>query len=97
MEIIWSRRALTRLNDIAATIAQDDFLAAETWVNSVFNKVKRLENFPRSGRRIAELNRQNIREIIFGNYRIIYRFEKKQISILTVWHGMRILPIEKLE
>jgi len=34
--------------------------------------------------------------MIYGNYRIIYRIEKKQVSILTIRHGKQILPIEDI-
>ncbi|MGB5615899.1 MAG: type II toxin-antitoxin system RelE/ParE family toxin [Desulfobacterales bacterium] len=36
------------------------------------------------------------RELIYGNYRIIYRIETKKISILTIRHGQQILPIDEI-
>ena len=62
-----------------------------------FSKVENLEFSPESGRVVPELKSPQFREIIFGNYRIIYRIEKDEISILTVRHGKQILPIEEIK
>jgi plasmid stabilization system protein ParE len=43
------------------------------------------------GRIVPEIRNKQFRELIYGNYRIIYRIEKKQISILTIRHGKQIL------
>ena len=39
---------------------------------------------------------ENFREVIFGNYRVIYRVEENQISVLTVRHGKQVLPVEEI-
>ena len=44
------------------------------------------------GRIVPETNHRKIRELIYTHYRIIYRIEEKQISILTVRHGKQNLP-----
>jgi len=45
---------------------------------------------------VPEIGNDQFREIIYGNYRIIYRVEKKQESIMTIRHGNQILPIDEL-
>ena len=97
MKVVWSPLAIERVSEIAEYIALDKPLASEKWVNSIFNKVKRLEMFPESGRIVPETNRSDMREIIFGNYRIIYRVEKERVSILTVRHGKQLLPIDEIQ
>jgi toxin ParE1/3/4 len=37
-----------------------------------------------------------IREVISGNYRVIYKLEDREISILTVRHVKQILSVEVL-
>ncbi len=96
MKIIWSRLAVDRVAEIANYIAKDKPTAAEKWVNKLFAKAESLASFPKSGRIVPEINRDQYREIIYGNYRIVYRIEKKQISILTVRHGKQLLPIEEI-
>jgi addiction module RelE/StbE family toxin len=94
MRIIWSPFAIERIIEIAKYITNDNPVAAEKWVNSVFNAVKRLEDFPESGRMVPEIQKREFREIISGNYRIVYRLYNKEIRILTIRHGKQILPPE---
>lgn len=96
MKIIWSPLAIERASEIAEYIAQDKPSAAENWINSVFSKVEKLKSTPEIGRIVPEIRNNQFRELIYGNYRIIYRIEKKQISILTIRHGMQILPIDEI-
>ena len=96
MKIIWSPLAIDRASDIADYIARDKPSAAENWVNTVFSKVERLASAPEIGRIVPEINDSCFSELIYGNYRIIYRVEKKQISILTIRHGKQILPIDQI-
>lgn len=96
MKIIWSPLAIERASEIAEYIAQDKPLAAEKWMNTVFSMVDTLKSAPEIGRVVPEIRNNQFRELIYGNYRIIYRIEKKQISILTIRHGMQILPIDEI-
>jgi plasmid stabilization system protein ParE len=96
MTIIWSPLAIDRISEIAGYIAKDKPSAAEKWIDTVFSKVEQLESSPEIGRIVPEINNSQFRELIYGNYRIIYRIEKKQISILTIRHGKQILPINEI-
>lgn len=96
MKIIWSPLAVERVSEIATYIAEDNTAAAEKWLDEVFTKVGSLQNFPQSGRIVPEANNKAIRELIYGNYRVIYRLEEKRVSVLTVRHGKQILPIEEI-
>jgi plasmid stabilization system protein ParE len=53
-----------------------------------------LRSFPELGRVVPERGEPNIREIVVGNYRVVYRFrrEQKTVEILRVWHGARGEP-----
>ena len=96
MRIVWSPLAVDRASEIAGYIAQDKPSAAEKWVNTVFSRVEQLKSSPEIGRIVPEINNDQFRELIYGNYRIIYRIEKKQISILTIRHDKQILPIDEI-
>jgi toxin ParE1/3/4 len=96
MKIIWTPLAIERVSEIAEYIAQDKPSAAENWINTVFSKVENIESAPEIGRFVPEIQNNQFRELLYGNYRIIYRIEKKQISILTIRHGMQILPIDEI-
>jgi toxin ParE1/3/4 len=47
---------------------------------------------PYSGRKVPELDRDDIREVLPGNYRIVYRIYPKFIDVLTVFEGHRLFP-----
>ena len=97
MIIIWSPLAVDRASEVADYIAQDKPSAAEKWIDTVFSKVEQLKSSPEIGRIVPEINDSRFRELIYGNYRIIYRIETKQISILTIRHGRQILPINEIK
>lgn len=97
MRVIWSPLALDRVSEAAEYIARDNPAAAEEWVSGIFDAAEHLSAFPRRGRLVPEAGRQNIREIYFGNYRIIYRVEANRIAILTVRHLRRLIDTEELK
>jgi toxin ParE1/3/4 len=96
MKISWSPLAVERAAEIVDYIALDKPSAAENWINTVFSKVKALEFAPEIGRIVPEIGNCQFRELIYGNYRIIYRLEQKRISILTIRHGTQILPADEI-
>jgi toxin ParE1/3/4 len=97
MRILWSPLAVERVSEIAEYIAQDNPGAAEKWVETIFKGVEELRGFPESGRVVTETDNRSIRELLFGNYRIIYRVEESKLSVLTVRHGKQILPTAEKE
>jgi toxin ParE1/3/4 len=97
MKIIWSPLAITRINETADYISDDNPKAAIEWVDEIFDKVKRIDKFPLSELLVPEIDRKDIRELLFGNYRIIYRISKNEIFILTVRHFKQKLPITDIK
>ncbi|MCX5883887.1 MAG: type II toxin-antitoxin system RelE/ParE family toxin, partial [Deltaproteobacteria bacterium] len=87
MNIVWSPLAVDRASEIAGYIAQDKPSAAEKWIKTIFSKVEQLKSDPEIGRIVPEIRNNQFRELIYGNYRVIYRIEAEQISILTIRHG----------
>jgi len=97
MKIVWSPLAVDKASEIAEYIARDKPSAARRWIEDVFSKVDQLKSSPQIGRMVPEISDSQFRELIYGNYRIIYRIEVKQISILTIRHGRQILPIDEIK
>ncbi len=95
MKILWSPLSIERLEEISDYIAQDNIPAANKFIDDVFLKVEALKGNIEIGRVVPELlGHSKIREMIFGNYRIIYRYDDKMISVLTVHHFKQILPLD---
>ena len=92
MTLHWSARALARLNQIHAHIAQDNPSAALRTVQQIVRRAGQIVQFPSSGRRVADYARDDVRELIEGQYRIVYRLGKDHVEILTVKHAAQRLP-----
>ncbi|MEB8433369.1 type II toxin-antitoxin system RelE/ParE family toxin [Cocleimonas sp. KMM 6892] len=90
-QIIWTEPALQDLNEIAEFIALDKISAANKLVQKVFFKTERLERFPKSGRKLPELENSRYLEIIVNPCRIIYRIDKEKVFILYVMRSERSL------
>ena len=97
MNLTWAPLAIERVAEIAAYIAEDNPVAAEIWIRDVFARTGQLALFPQSGRHLPETTRRDLRELIWGNYRIIYRVRPDQVAILTVRHTKQVLPLEDLK
>lgn len=92
VNVNWTKRAQKDIDHIADYIAKDSFHYAQIQVKRFFDKVEILKKHPSMGRIVPEKKQNNIREIIIGNYRIIYKIvSKEQIDILTVHHSKRLL------
>ena len=59
----------------------------------VRQQVERLDRFPESGRKVPEDKSGTYRELIVGNYRVVYRVDEDTVTIATLIHGARILRL----
>ena len=90
------------LNEIIEYYASISLNYIETTISEFEENVMSLQQHPRSGRIVPELERQGItqyRELIQGYYRIIYKISKDKVTVLTVIDGRRNFEeviIEKL-
>ena len=96
MKIIWSPLSVERMTEISEYIAEDNLDASIKWVESIFKLIDRLEQYPEIGRIVPELDKPNIRELIHGNYRIIYKVQQRVLFILTIRHNKQILPLDEV-
>lgn len=96
VEIRWTLQAADDLQSITEYIAADSTHYASLFAIDVVAAVERLAAFPYSGKLVPELEQTNIREILLGNYRIIYRVCDDRVDILAVYHGARLLNPSRL-
>jgi addiction module RelE/StbE family toxin len=86
VKILWSKQAKFDLKHIYNYIKLDSKYYADIFKQKLFKRVEQLKTFPNSGRIVPEYNCELIRELIYGNYRIIYEI-KDNIRILAVAHS----------
>ncbi len=96
MKIRWTVQAVEKLEYFVDFIAKDNPKAALKWAKKIQRSVEKLERFPALGRKVPEINRFEIRELIEGEYRIIYRLGIDLIYILTIYHSKQILKKEEI-
>ena len=89
-EIVWTRQSRNDLRNIRSYIAAEAPRTADLFVGRLVASVRRIGTAPHAGSIVMEWNDPTLREIYFGNYRIIYRISKR-VEIITVFHGARLL------
>jgi toxin ParE1/3/4 len=95
--IRWTESARADLRAIHAYIARDSRIYARRMVDRLKKAVDRLRQFPGSGPQVPEWDRPDLREILVGNYRVIYRLGDKSVEILTVIHAASELSDDPLD
>jgi toxin ParE1/3/4 len=90
-KIEWTRSSIGDVRSLRDYIARDSEVYAERFAQRIIEAAEKAGAFPRMGRKVTEADQENIREIVFGNYRIIYRAEESRVLILMVIHGARDL------
>ena len=96
MRLKWSPLAVQRAAEAATRIAQDKPGAATKWLGLLFLRVERLGRFPESGRMIPDVGDPRYREVLHGDYRVLYRVTSGLVEILTIRHVRRELDFGEL-
>jgi toxin ParE1/3/4 len=96
MKLTWSPLALDRALEAKAYLAADNPKAAEKWASGLIRVVAKLKRHPKLGRIVPEIGLEEYRELIYGNYRVVYRISGATISILTVRHFSRLMDLDEL-
>lgn len=93
----WTDHALVQLRHIHDYIAQDSPLYARRFSESLVRKTIGLDELPRRGRMVPELNEEAVRELSFHSYRILYEIKPDSlIEVLAVIHKRRDLQPENI-
>ena len=88
-KIKWSPKAVENLEAICAFIAKDSPFYASLTAQNILNLIDNLFVFPLSGRIVPEYDNENIRELIYISYRIVYRFKGGIVEIATICHSVK--------
>jgi toxin ParE1/3/4 len=97
MKLFWTETARQDLLAIRQYIAADSPTAAKRWVERLRERARNALPAPLAGRKVPEISRDDIRELIEGNYRIVYQVLADRLVVLTVFEGHRLFPAEKVD
>ncbi len=91
LRLIWSPEAVEDLNSIAEYIAKDSVFYARSVVRKVLSIAKEIPSSPNIGRIVPEIGSNIIRERFVYSYRLVYEIDERQVNVVAVIHGKRLL------
>lgn len=90
MKIKFTPSARIQFLSALSYIHNDKPSAAANFRNCIEKILRRLEDFPESGRIIPEFIELPYREVIISPYRFFYRIKADVVWIVAVWHGAQL-------
>ena len=97
MNVHWTDTAQAHLDGIYQYIAQNSPEYAKRMVDRLTRRSQQIGSFPLSGRPVPEYQLEQIREVIEGQYRIIYYIKPDQVDVLAVIHAARNILREQAD
>ena len=89
--VIWSESAKADLRAIHDYIAHDSRHYAKKVAQDIREKAHSLGELPRSGRKVPELDNEQVREFALYSYRVIYEIKAHDVFVLALVHKRRDL------
>ena len=91
--VVWAENARDDLREIHDYIARDSAWYAQTQVQRIQDTAARTRRHPRIGPPVPEFPKEPWRELLAGNWRVIYRLngDETEVRILAVVHVRRLL------
>ena len=90
MKMLFTPTARAQFLSAIAYIRRDKPSAATRFRQRAEKSLKRLLEYPESGRPIPEFPEMPHRELIVPPYRLFYRVENEIVWIVAVWHGAQL-------
>ncbi len=91
-QIVWTKSAVSDLEDIIKYIAENNPLTAKNLFTTIKKQVSTLSYSPQRGRYIPELQEQGIflyRELIISPWRVMYKIHEKTVYIMAIIDSRR--------
>lgn len=90
IRITFTNRAVDDLDAINEYRSNYSPAYADHLIDTIIAKVERLKVFPEMGRKVPEFDLSYLRELIYDEYRIVYKIvSDDQIDIITIQHSSR--------
>ena len=97
MKVVWTEHAVQCLTEIEDYIAMDDPATAVVFVERLIRRTDILVDQPQAGRTVPEVPGRELRELIEGNYRLVYRITGFTAEMLTVFEAHKSFNIDETE
>jgi plasmid stabilization system protein ParE len=90
VKVKFTPSAKTQFLSALSYIRKDKPSAAINFRDRAEKILRRLEDFPESGRIIPEFPKLSYREVIMTPYRFFYKIKDDFVWIVAVWHGAQL-------
>ncbi len=87
MTVRWTKTAIAQITSVYEYIAQHSPRYAQRMVDRITARSIQLATFPKSGSTLPEFESEGIRQVIEGNYRLVYRIIGNEVRVLAVVHA----------
>jgi len=88
VKVLWTSESKKWLGEIFDYIASDSPRNAKVVIYNIIERADVLQDFPSIGQRLLDWPDYEIRMILYGHYRVVYRIISEQrIDILGVYHN----------
>lgn len=92
----WTEQAVDDLRSIRLFIERDSPRYGRLVAERLFEAAERITLFPNAGRIVPEVGSESLRELIVGEYRIVYRLDDDVTVLLTVFRSSRLFPFDRV-
>lgn len=86
MKIVWAKAARADLRALHKFIARDSSIYANRMVAKILVRVEKVAHNPKCGHPVHEYPEGELREVHEPPYRIIYRWNKDVLEVVTLVH-----------
>ena len=86
-QLLWTNNAHQQLDSIRTYIESNNSYFAERYINRMLRRIELLKSFPESGELQPQYRGSNVRQVVFGNYRIIFQSTTTVVRILAIQHA----------
>ena len=98
VKINWTNLAVEDLKSVFDYISRDSFRYAKIQISRLNSRTQILKTLPNAGKVVPEFENEKLRELIEGNYRIIYKVvNTSKIDILTIHNSAKDLTERSIE
>ena len=98
MTVFWSDEAEQDLDAVFHWYLRSSELAAREQVRRIRQRTATLEQFPDLGRVVPEFSNPRVRELVEGDYRIMYERFVDRVEVFAIVHGRQsFIPESKQE
>lgn len=91
VKVVWTDLAIKDLTSIHENISKDSKFYADRFVKKHINRADQLENHPQPKRIAPKFGKEAIRELIEGNYRIIFQIKVNYAGVVRVHNWAQLL------